>query len=115
MGVPQERVTVTGNMKFDAMPPAAPDARAVSVEGLRRLYGLPATGTAPVLVAGSTSPGEEEMILDAIESDALRGVVTAGGDAANGGRRGFAMILAPGYASLKTSRPRKWSACSWVR
>jgi 3-deoxy-D-manno-octulosonic-acid transferase len=67
-------------MKFDAMPSSGPDARPESMEDLRGLYGLPSLDAAPVLVAGSTSPGEEEMILDAIE---------------HAGPPGFVMILAP--------------------
>jgi 3-deoxy-D-manno-octulosonic-acid transferase len=58
MGIGADRVMVTGNVKFDATPPgAAPKA----LEGLRRL-----AGGRPVLVAGSTMPGEDEEVLDAL-------------------------------------------------
>ena len=56
-GAPAERVTVTGNLKFDASEPRPlPELEDV----IRRL----AAGR-PILLAGSTMPGEEEQILDA--------------------------------------------------
>lgn len=57
LGVAEERLAVTGNLKFDAEVPAvAPELAAL----VRRL----AAGRA-VLVAGSTMPGEEEQVLEA--------------------------------------------------
>ncbi|GBC79232.1 3-deoxy-D-manno-octulosonic acid transferase [bacterium HR09] len=58
LGVPQEKVRVTGNIKFDVKParPLAEDLKA-------RLCQL-ASGRA-VLVAGSTMPGEEKQVLSA--------------------------------------------------
>ncbi len=57
LGVPAERVTVTGNLKYESPEPAVkPDLE----ERLRAL----AAGR-PILLAGSTTPGEEEQILDA--------------------------------------------------
>jgi 3-deoxy-D-manno-octulosonic-acid transferase len=58
IGVPVERTRITGNVKFDAAP-VGPRPRAL--EELRRL----AAGRA-VVVAGSTMPGEDEVVLDAI-------------------------------------------------
>jgi len=58
MGVPAERIRTVGNVKFDARPPgAAPRV----VDDIRRL-----AGGRPVLVAGSTMPGEDERVLDAV-------------------------------------------------
>ena len=58
MGVAADRVAVTGNVKFDATPAgAAPEV----LDDLRRV-----AGGRPVLVAGSTMPGEEEQVLDAV-------------------------------------------------
>jgi 3-deoxy-D-manno-octulosonic-acid transferase len=58
LGAPPQRVTVTGNLKYDALePPTTPDALA------RRL--TPARG-APLWVAGSTMDGEEELVLEAL-------------------------------------------------
>ncbi len=76
LGAPREAVVVTGNMKFDAgradLAPAA--------EALRRSLSIPAD--LPILIAGSTSPGEEALVLEAweriLESDP-----------------GMALILAP--------------------
>jgi 3-deoxy-D-manno-octulosonic-acid transferase len=59
IGLPEERVMVTGNMKFDGAVPAPPDG------ALAALVRDAAAGR-PVLVAGSTSPGEEEIVLDAM-------------------------------------------------
>ena len=55
LGVPAERVTVTGSIKFDMRIPASLDER---VEVLRRDW-----GGRPVWVAGSTHEGEDELVL----------------------------------------------------
>ena len=60
LGVPRERVRVTGTMKFDtaevgSTPPGVPE--------LARAVGLPSDGAEPVWVCGSTGPGEEAMVL----------------------------------------------------
>jgi 3-deoxy-D-manno-octulosonic-acid transferase len=58
LGVPVERITVTGNLKYESAEPVRkPELEAE----LRRL----AAGR-PILVAGSTMPGEESTVLDAI-------------------------------------------------
>lgn len=57
MGAPRERVQVTGNLKYDqAMNP--PDAAL-----LRRLEARLPAPVAPVWIAASTHPGEEELLL----------------------------------------------------
>src|SRR4051794_25167319 len=57
LGVPAERVTVTGNLKYESPePPRKPE-----LEGI--LAGV-AHGR-PILLAGSTMPGEEEQVLAA--------------------------------------------------
>ncbi len=58
MGVPPDRIRTAGNVKFDASPPGAPPK---VVEELRRV----ARGRR-VVVAGSTMPGEDEQVLDAV-------------------------------------------------
>jgi 3-deoxy-D-manno-octulosonic-acid transferase len=59
LGVPAERIAVTGNLKFETPEPQlAPELEA-------RVRAL-AAGR-PVLLAGSTMPGEEEQVLDAFE------------------------------------------------
>jgi 3-deoxy-D-manno-octulosonic-acid transferase len=58
------RVTIAGNLKFDASPPPA-DARAVA-----HLSGL--LSGRPVWVAASTHPGEEELVFAAHEALASR-------------------------------------------
>lgn len=57
LGAPPEAMEVTGNLKWDLAPPAQDAAT------LRRSLGLPEGS--PVLVAGSTFPGEEAAVLDA--------------------------------------------------
>jgi 3-deoxy-D-manno-octulosonic-acid transferase len=54
LGVPGDRITVTGVAKFDAAPDPPPAAR---LDGLRAECGLEAD--APVVVVGSTRPGDE--------------------------------------------------------
>jgi 3-deoxy-D-manno-octulosonic-acid transferase len=56
IGAPPDRVRVTGNLKYDA--PAA-------VTGSAAMAALLGSGAAPLLVAGSTMPGEEELVLRA--------------------------------------------------
>jgi 3-deoxy-D-manno-octulosonic-acid transferase len=58
IGLPAERVRVTGNVKFDATPAGAPPR---ALEELRRL-----AGGRPVVVAGSTMTGEDDQVVDAI-------------------------------------------------
>lgn len=79
LGVPEERVTVTGNLKYES--PAPPLLPALE-ERLSRL----AAGR-PVLVAGSTMQGEEELLLEAF--------------AAAGGADAALLVLAPRH-------PERW-------
>jgi 3-deoxy-D-manno-octulosonic-acid transferase len=58
LGVSRRRLVATGNLKFDQEDAVPPDEEAVSF--LRKRIGL--TGSGPVLVAGSTHPGEEEIL-----------------------------------------------------
>jgi len=59
IGAPPERVRMVGNLKFDAQPPQLGEfARALKV-ALRQ------TQRGPVLVAASTMPGEEPLVLEA--------------------------------------------------
>ncbi len=60
LGARQQSVRVTGNTKFDALVPLA---EAPEDFALRDALGLPPG--APVLIAGSTHEGEEELLLDA--------------------------------------------------
>jgi 3-deoxy-D-manno-octulosonic-acid transferase len=57
LGAREASITVTGNMKYDLVPPS------VDLAALRRRFGL-ALGR-PVLVAGSTGEGEDAPVLDA--------------------------------------------------
>ena len=59
IGIPADRLRVTGNVKFDASPAGAPPR---VLEELRAV----AAGR-PVLVAGSTMMGEDEQVLDAVQ------------------------------------------------
>lgn len=64
LGVPGERVQVTGSIKFDLRQPASLEDGA---EAIRRLWG----SDRPVWVAGSTHEGEEEILL-AVHRQVLR-------------------------------------------
>jgi 3-deoxy-D-manno-octulosonic-acid transferase len=57
LGVPAERVTVTGNLKYESPEPV------VKPELEERLRAL--AGGRPILLAGSTMSGEEEQVLEA--------------------------------------------------
>jgi 3-deoxy-D-manno-octulosonic-acid transferase len=58
LGAPEARVQVTGNLKFDALTP-------VPSEALLSRFGRQARRSRPLLVAGSTMAGEEELVLAA--------------------------------------------------
>jgi 3-deoxy-D-manno-octulosonic-acid transferase len=59
LGIPAERINVTGDLKFDAV-------ALVPSSGLEdQLRAL--AGDRPILIAGSTHPGEEPAVLDAFE------------------------------------------------
>jgi len=59
LGVPTERVVVTGNLKYETPEPARTPEVETLVERL--------AGGRPVLVAGSTMAGEEEQVIEAFE------------------------------------------------
>jgi 3-deoxy-D-manno-octulosonic-acid transferase len=88
LGVPKDRVSVTGNLKFETGdPPPAPEARRL-IENL-------AAGR-PVLLAGSTAAGEEEQVLEAFER-------------IGGGARGL-LVLAPRHPERFGAVARQVSA-----
>jgi 3-deoxy-D-manno-octulosonic-acid transferase len=63
IGAPQDRIEVTGNLKFDVAPPPPPEI----VASLRDNFRL--SGAGPVLVCGSTVDEEEErMLLQALQN-----------------------------------------------
>jgi 3-deoxy-D-manno-octulosonic-acid transferase len=61
-------ITVTGNLKFDVLPPANSKERGAQ---LRQLLG----GERPIFLAASTREGEETLILDAVADLALLTVI----------------------------------------
>lgn len=80
LGIPSERITVTGNLKYESPePPRKPELEEV----LQTL-----AGGRPILLAGSTMAGEEEQVLAAHE--------TAGGGART------LLVLAPRH-------PERWN------
>ncbi len=95
LGVPEERIAVTGTLKFDA-PSARPDPELAAAV-------LALAAGRPILVAGSTMAGEEPLVLDAVAS--------------SGGAEAALLVLAPRH-------PERWSevaalldrrALDWVR
>jgi 3-deoxy-D-manno-octulosonic-acid transferase len=61
LGVPNERLVVTGNLKFETRPPSPAPELTAWIDGARA-----ATGR-PIWIVGSTMPGEEDVILSAWE------------------------------------------------
>jgi len=61
LGVPRDRVHMTGNMKYDVSMPHADVQKVDPVQLLKQIGISPAQ---PILVAGSTHPGEEEILFD---------------------------------------------------
>lgn len=62
IGAPAERVSVSGNLKFDAPAPPAP----AIVGSLRAAFAQ--SGSGPVIVCGSTMDDEERLVLRAFEN-----------------------------------------------
>ena len=60
-GAPRDHVHVTGNMKYDASMPYADVQMVDPVQVLKQIGVSPSR---PILVAGSTHPGEEEIVFD---------------------------------------------------
>lgn len=61
LGAPSDRVVVTGSLKFDSLD--APGGRAAGPEEARVLACFRGAERRPVIVAGSTFPGEDEALL----------------------------------------------------
>ena len=59
LGVPRERIEVLGNIKFDSLP----DSSQFDCVSIRENFGLPEK--AVLFTAGSTRPGEEEILIHA--------------------------------------------------
>ena len=64
-GVPRDRVHMTGNMKYDAALPQNGAAAKIDPAQILRQIGV--APTHHVLVAGSTHPGEEEILFDMLQ------------------------------------------------
>ncbi len=67
LGVPGDRVSVVGSLKFDAAPESDHVEGAESFAASLGLHPRQFGGTERVIVAGSTGPGEESMVLDTFE------------------------------------------------
>lgn len=67
MGVPDDRLCVTGSMKWDAVQVAEGSPRTPEAAALARALGLDLDR--PVVVAGSTAPGEEALLHGAVPPD----------------------------------------------
>ncbi|MBN2243458.1 MAG: 3-deoxy-D-manno-octulosonic acid transferase [Acidobacteria bacterium] len=66
LGAPREKTVVTGNMKFDAET-IGEETGEVPAGDLKRYLG-PADAGAPLIVAGSTHPGEEAVLFEVLLS-----------------------------------------------
>ncbi len=66
LGAPAERITITGSLKFDSLhATGGPAAFGRGAERVLRYFRVPAGR--PVIVAGSTMPGESEIVLGCFE------------------------------------------------
>src|ERR1017187_2040758 len=61
IGVPRDRVHMTGNLKYDI---SMPHADVQNVDPAHLLKQISVSPAQPILVAGSTHPGEEEILFD---------------------------------------------------
>ena len=105
LGAPADRVVVTGNLKFDALPAPRPAPPPGDGDLLRSL-GVAADR--PVLVAASTHPGEEGPVLDAFRRLRTRApglvLVLAPRHPERGGEAA-ALAARRGLAAVRRSRP----------
>ncbi|HZX36672.1 MAG TPA: 3-deoxy-D-manno-octulosonic acid transferase [Thermodesulfobacteriota bacterium] len=60
LGIKENRIAVSGNLKFDTRPP---ELSPVAKDSIRKSLGI--SGSVPVIVAGSTHRGEEDILLAA--------------------------------------------------
>jgi len=67
MGVPEDRLSITGSMKWDAVDVSGGSARTVEAIGLARTLGLDLDR--PIVVGGSTAPGEEALLHASVPDD----------------------------------------------
>lgn len=67
MGVPGDRLDVTGSMKWDAVEVAEGSPRTVEAVGLAKTLGLDLDR--PIVVGGSTGPGEEALLHESVPGD----------------------------------------------
>ncbi|MDR2430309.1 MAG: hypothetical protein LBD14_05430 [Puniceicoccales bacterium] len=74
LGVPAEKITLTGNLKFDAVTPSCGNPARDGGAELRRSLGFGDAPGAPVLLGSSTWPGEEEMLLETLRQARKRGI-----------------------------------------
>jgi 3-deoxy-D-manno-octulosonic-acid transferase len=65
IGAPSEKILVTGNIKFDKSV-IQQETNEKSIRDLEAAFGL-AGADAPLIVAGSTHPGEEEILLEMLQ------------------------------------------------
>jgi 3-deoxy-D-manno-octulosonic-acid transferase len=66
IGAPVEKIAVAGNIKFDCSDSDAALEEEL-VHDIKESFGLNA-GSVPLIVAGSTHPGEEQILLDAFQA-----------------------------------------------
>lgn len=67
MGVPDDRLEITGSMKWDAVAVAEGCPRTIESIGLAKTLGLDLDR--PIVVGGSTGPGEEALLHGAVPGD----------------------------------------------
>ncbi len=66
LGAPAERISITGSLKFDSVPsPGSQPGPARAPDRVLRFF--QGTDARPVIVAGSTFPGEDEILLRSFE------------------------------------------------
>jgi 3-deoxy-D-manno-octulosonic-acid transferase len=65
LGAPRDRITITGSLKFDALQIPGASGTARGAERVLRYFRV--AGGRAVLVAGSTMPGEHDIVLRAFE------------------------------------------------
>ena len=71
LGVPAERIRVTGNLKVDA---ATIGGGEETLGGLREMLGFGDDANVPILLGSSTWPGEEAMLLDVLAKARAAGI-----------------------------------------
>ncbi len=96
LGVDNQRIEVTGNLKFDTPIPSAESALEFAIQRF--------AGTRPILIAGSCMEGEEQFVLDALEQVSAKTLLILAPRHPERGARVLELCAKRGYRAVLRSQ-----------